>query len=166
MDSLDALFSAVDAIVEKLCEKHEMSIAYDPYYEHEIQHLPGPVCHRVYEAVGLWELRDKWECDIQLFVYEPDDRDIPIIEVTTWRKHNEERFMDVIPEGMDRVEYTIGNIVKFERFLERVFARMAESRKDNYAARKIQSAFKRAIANPEYLLCRRRLMREAVEMNE
>ncbi len=34
------------------------------------------------------------------------------------------------------------------------------------AVSKIQAAFRRAIANPEYFLCRRRLLREATEMEE
>lgn len=45
-------------------------------------------------------------------------------------------------------------------FINEAFASLAQRRTEYYAARAIQRAFKRAITDPEYAMCRTRLMRE------
>ncbi len=70
---------------------------------------------------------------------------------------------DIIPPGFYKV-VLYGNNDQCEVCIRKLFARFVDDRCRMYAARKIQRAWRRSIANPEYKLCHNRLLREFGDM--
>lgn len=75
----------------------------------------------------------------------------------------------IVPDGVISLQFSTvdsQSVSRSKTFVRKVFKRVIShrNRRINGAARKIQRAWRRAIANPKYKLCRRRLLREFDDM--
>lgn len=142
--------NTVAAFLELLCRKHDIPVQARC---EQLRHYKGPTF--AHTQGTRYIICDEWPERLSLSIVKTGSLYFDACPIAV-EAHNEFT-CHAYTHGANKMCY---NPRCWRSAIERHFERIAFNRDRNYAARKIQRAFRRAISDPKYAMCRARLMRE------